>query len=102
MRVQVSLSAPLSKFFKFLFRIKRASKILFMKKNIHPETNAVKVLCTCWASFDIVTTIKSSEIRVEVCSKCHPHYTWEQKVVKTGAVDKFYERMKKSKAMQWK
>lgn len=35
-------------------------------------------------------------MRVEICSACHPFYTGEQKILKTGAVDKFYARQKKT------
>ncbi len=71
-----------------------------MKDKIHPQGKKINAICTCWAIFEVVSTVKAPEIRVEVCSKCHPHYTGEQKVQKTWAVDKFYERMKKSQAMQ--
>lgn len=47
-----------------------------------------------------MSTIKDEEIRVEVCSNCHPFYTGEQRILKTGAVDKFYARMKKAEALK--
>lgn len=67
-----------------------------MKKKIHPEVHALKVLCSCGNSFEFLTASKDSEMRVEICSACHPFYTGEQKILKTGAVDKFYARQKKT------
>lgn len=71
-----------------------------MKKKIHPEVHAVKVLCSCGNSFEFLTASKEKEMRVEICSACHPFYTGEQKILKTGAVDKFYARQKKSESLK--
>ena len=51
--------------------------------------------------FDTSSTIPW-DTRVEICSGCHPFYTGEQKILKTGAVDKFYARKKKMEEMQKK
>jgi large subunit ribosomal protein L31 len=67
-----------------------------MKTKIHPTVNRVKIICSCGASYDVSAAVKEKEMRVEICSKCHPHYTGEQKILKTGSVDKFYARMKKT------
>ena len=72
-----------------------------MKKDIHPKSNKVKVTCSCWATFEVDSTI-SGDTRVEICSKCHPFYTGEQRILKTGAVDKFYARMKKAEELKKK
>ncbi len=71
-----------------------------MKKGIHPESKMVTVICSCWAKFETVSTLKEDEVRIEICSKCHPFYTWEQRILKTGAVDKFYARQKKMEELQ--
>lgn len=71
-----------------------------MKAKIHPNVKDVKVTCSCWAKFDIKSSIKEDSIRVEICSNCHPFYTGEQRILKTGAVDKFYARMKKTEEMK--
>jgi len=73
-----------------------------MKKNIHPETKIVKFICSCGKNFEIQSTLQEDEIRIEICSNCHPFYTWEEKILKTGAVDKFYARMEKAKKLQKK
>ncbi len=70
-----------------------------MKANIHPDVNKIKVTCSCWETYDVESTIKW-DTRIEICSKCHPFYTGEQRILKTGAVDKFYARMKKTETLQ--
>ena len=72
-----------------------------MKKDIHPKSQKVKVTCSCWAVFEIVSTIPW-DTRIEICSKCHPFYTGEQKILKTWAVDKFYARLKKAEELKKK
>lgn len=64
-----------------------------MKKDIHPEyyPNAV-VTCACGNTWTTGSTLK--EIRVDICSNCHPFYTGEQRIVDTeGQVDRFYKRL---------
>lgn len=60
-----------------------------MKANTHPTWNDnTKVVCACGASFTTGSTLDS--IRVDICSKCHPLFTGQQKFVDTlGQVDKF-------------
>lgn len=66
-----------------------------MRKDIHPEYfKDAKVTCACGNSF--VTGSTQKEIRVELCSKCHPFYTGKQKFVDTARrVEKFQERAEK-------
>jgi large subunit ribosomal protein L31 len=63
-----------------------------MKENIHPAYQQVTVSCIgCGASF--VTGSVLSEIRVSVCSLCHPFYTGQQKLLDTeGRVDRFKKK----------
>lgn len=65
-----------------------------MKADIHPVYNEkVQVTCACGNSFETGST--ESEIRVEVCSACHPFYTGKQKLVDTtGRVDRFAKKLK--------
>ncbi len=59
-----------------------------MKKDIHPEYGACKVTCACGNSFETRATIP--EIKVEICSECHPFYTGKQKLLDTaGRIEKF-------------
>lgn len=65
-----------------------------MKTDIHPKwyPNA-KVICACGNTFTVGST--KEEIRVEVCNKCHPFFTGQQKFVDTmGRVEKFQSRQK--------
>ncbi len=63
-----------------------------MKKGIHPKYVKATIRCACGESFES-TSIKP-EIRVDICSRCHPFFTGRQKLVDTGGrVDKFKRRM---------
>ena len=68
-----------------------------MKKAVHPEYVECTVTCACGNSFATRSTKK--EIRVEICSQCHPFFTGKQKFVDSaGRVEKFrkkYGDMKK-------
>lgn len=66
-----------------------------MKKAIHPNYNTdTKVTCACGSVFTTGSTMK--EIRIELCSLCHPFYTGKQKFVDTARrVEKFQEKMGK-------
>ena len=70
-----------------------------MKKNIHPAFNAVKVVCSCGNTFDTKSALRD-EIKVESCSKCHPFYTGEKRILKTSSVDKFYARQQKTASIK--
>ncbi|MCK4378735.1 MAG: 50S ribosomal protein L31, partial [Deltaproteobacteria bacterium] len=58
------------------------------KKDIHPKYDTCKVTCACGNSFETRATIP--EIKVEICSECHPFYTGKQKLLDTaGRIEKF-------------
>ena len=62
-----------------------------MKKGIHPDYYETTVTCNCGNTF--VTGSTKKEIHVEVCSKCHPFYTGQQKAaVARGRIDKFNKK----------
>lgn len=62
-----------------------------MKEGIHPNYETAKVRCACGNEFETRSTKK--EIRVDICSKCHPFFTGKQKLVDTGGrVDRFNKR----------
>jgi large subunit ribosomal protein L31 len=68
-----------------------------MKQGIHPEYKATTVRCSCGEEFQTHSTV--SELRVDICSKCHPFYTGKQKLVDTGGrVERFERRYGKRKA----
>ena len=62
-----------------------------MKEGIHPNYDKATVKCACGETFETRST--KSEIKVEICSKCHPFFTGRQKLVDSGGrVDKFKKR----------
>ena len=62
-----------------------------MKEGIHPNYEQTTIRSACGNTFTTGSTKK--EIRVEICSKCHPFYTGKQKLVDTGGrVDRFNKR----------
>lgn len=67
-----------------------------MRANIHPQWfNDAKVSCACGNSFSVGAT--KPEIKIEICSKCHPFFTGEMKFVDTqGRVERFQEKQKKA------
>ena len=59
-----------------------------MKKGIHPEYVECKVTCACGNSF--VTMSTKPELKLDVCSQCHPFFTGQQKFMNAGGrVEKF-------------
>ncbi|MEE9401795.1 MAG: 50S ribosomal protein L31 [Desulfobacteria bacterium] len=59
-----------------------------MKKDIHPEYFQTTVRCACGNVVETGSTKK--DIRVEICSKCHPFFTGKQKLVDTaGRIERF-------------
>ena len=62
-----------------------------MKENIHPNYKQTTITCACGNVIEPGST--KQDIRVEICSKCHPFFTGRQKLVDTGGrVDKFRKR----------
>ena len=62
-----------------------------MKQAIHPKFNVTKVTCVCGNEFE--TGSVKENIRVEICSECHPFFTGKQKFVDAGGrVDRFKKK----------
>lgn len=71
-----------------------------MKTGIHPDYKEVTIRCACGEAVKTRSTKSDAngEIRVEVCSKCHPFFTGKQKFVDAGGrVDKFKKRLEAAK-----
>ena len=69
---------------------------LLMKANIHPEWQECTVTCACGNSF--VTEGTTPTMQVDICNKCHPFFTGEQRFVdKEGRLEKFQKKMADSK-----
>ena len=65
-----------------------------MKPSIHPGYETVTVVCACGETF--ATRSTSKELRVEICSKCHPFFTGRQKLVDTaGRVERFEKKYRR-------
>ena len=66
-----------------------------MKQGIHPELHVVTAVCACGNTFETRSTQK--ELRLEICSACHPFFTGKQKLVDSaGRVERFNRRYGKS------
>ena len=67
-----------------------------MKEGLHPAYGQTTVRCACGATFETGSTKK--DMRVDICSNCHPYFTDKQKLVDTGGrVDRFNRRLEKIK-----
>lgn len=65
---------------------------VYMKAEIHPKYSDISVTCGCGNVIKTRSTL-SEDMRVDVCSECHPFYTGKQKIVDTGGrVDRFKKR----------
>jgi len=62
-----------------------------MKKEIHPQFFDAVIKCACGATFE--TKSSKKEIRVEICSHCHPFFTGKQKLLDTaGRIERFKKK----------
>ena len=68
-----------------------------MKAGIHPAYEEINVVCACHNTFRTRSAHKG-DIRVEICSNCHPFFTGKQKLVDTeGRVDRFQKKVLRAK-----
>jgi large subunit ribosomal protein L31 len=71
-----------------------------MKAKIHPDYKETTISCACGNVIEVGST--KTDIRVEICSKCHPFFTGKQKLVDTaGRIERFrkkYEKFQKKEA----
>jgi len=72
------------------------------KQGIHPKYYPkAKIICSCGARYEVGSTVP--EIHVEVCSRCHPFFTGEQKFIDTGGrLERFKQIMAKSQQLKEK
>ena len=70
----------------------RDSRSIDMKSNIHPKYQEISVECSCGNSFTVNSTLTDKQ-HLDICSKCHPFYTGQQKMVDTaGRIDRFHKK----------
>jgi large subunit ribosomal protein L31 len=66
-----------------------------MKQDIHPDYKLTTVHCACGESFETRST--KQNVRLDICSVCHPFFTGKQKLIDTeGRVDKFRKKYSKT------
>lgn len=67
-----------------------------MKPKIHPKYDPTTITCVCGEVIETRSTLK--DIKVEICSNCHPFFTGKQKLVDTaGRVERFRQKYKMNK-----
>ncbi len=65
-----------------------------MKAEIHPKYEETKITCACGNAIEVGST--KNDIRVEICSQCHPFFTGKQKLVDTaGRIERFRKKYAK-------
>ena len=68
-----------------------------MKEAIHPDYHPVHVHCACGAEWETRSTKTGKEVRLEICSSCHPFFTGKQKLIDTaGRVERFQRKYAKT------
>ncbi|MBF0396604.1 MAG: 50S ribosomal protein L31 [Desulfobacterales bacterium] len=67
-----------------------------MKEGIHPDYSITKITCACGNVIEAGST--KSDIRVEICSSCHPFFTGKQKLIDSaGRIERFRKKYEKVK-----
>jgi large subunit ribosomal protein L31 len=70
-------------------------EIRTMKQGIHPDYKIATIHCACGEAFQSRST--KENVKLDICSNCHPFYTGKQKLIDTeGRVDKFLKKYKKA------
>jgi len=65
-----------------------------MKKDIHPDYIATTITCACGNVMEVGST--KADIKIEICSKCHPFFTGKQKLIDTaGRIERFRKKYEK-------
>ena len=74
-----------------LMLLGKGKGVSVLKPNVHPVYEETTITCACGNVINTASTQK--DLRVEICSKCHPFFTGKQKLVDTGGrVDRFKKR----------
>ena len=65
-----------------------------MKPKIHPEYKKAKITCACGNTVETRTTV--GDLKVEICSNCHPFFTGKQKLIDSaGRIEKYMRKYNK-------
>lgn len=77
--------------FNFLLMIDLLEEEFAMKNGIHPEYQRIMAQCACGNEFELGSV--NPEMKVEICSACHPFFTGKQKLIDSaGRVEKFMKK----------
>lgn len=64
-----------------------------MKKGIHPKYNQISVKCVCGNTMILFSTLNQEVLNIDICYKCHPFYTGQQRVLnKGGRIEQFNKK----------
>lgn len=81
--------------YRYAILVYKAREVKIMQKNIHPEYKETEIRCACGNVLKTKST--RSQLTVDVCSKCHPFFTGQQRFVDSGGrVDRFEKRRRLS------
>lgn len=81
--------------YRYAILVYKAREVKIMQKNIHPEYKETEIRCACGNVLKTKST--KSQLTVDVCSKCHPFFTGQQRFVDSGGrVDRFEKRRRLS------
>jgi large subunit ribosomal protein L31 len=70
-----------------------------MKNDIHPDYHQATAVCACGHEMKVGSTV--ADIKIEICSSCHPFFTGKQKLVDTaGRIDRFRKKFAKFDAKE--
>lgn len=97
LRAGLRLAALLVIFVQFLIHYLFGKETNGMKPGIHPEYKKAIVTCVCGNTFETRSTV--GDLRLEICSNCHPFFTGRQKLVDSaGRVEKYNKKYGKKSA----
>ena len=69
-----------------------------MKPEIHPKYNTIEITCLACSTQLSIGSTRTSELKTEVCSNCHPFFTGKQLILDTaGQVERFQKRLGRSR-----
>ncbi|MBN1113944.1 MAG: 50S ribosomal protein L31 [Oligoflexia bacterium] len=69
-----------------------------MKKKIHPKYSKATFTCACGNAIDTRSTFNQEDVKIEICSNCHPFFTGKQKLLDSaGRVERFNKKYNRSK-----
>lgn len=68
-----------------------------MQTNIHPKYEPINAICSCGSEIKVSSTL-CKDLHLDICGKCHPFYTGQQKMIDTaGRIDRFNKKYGKKK-----